>query len=151
MNITSKKSLRVVMTGIVLSGLLAGCGSQSTSSGQTSTNGQDNNQSSQQHSGQHHNGEGFVQALVKAGASQSDAQNLAKLIQQTNTDPKWVMEQLKNKVSVSDITNEINNGKAPKRQGNGNHKQHSDGQNNQSNNNSNQSSTTNGGASSNSN
>ncbi|GIM45986.1 hypothetical protein DNHGIG_15350 [Collibacillus ludicampi] len=156
----TKKSLSVVIAGFVLTGLLSGCGSQSTSNGQSSTsasntattsNGSDNNPSGQQHAGQHHNGQGFVQALVNAGVSQSDAQSLAKLIQQTNTDPKWVMEQLKNKVSVSDITSEINNGKAPKRQWNGNHQPHSDAQHNQSDNHSSQSSTTAGGSGSNSN
>ncbi|MDI3257120.1 MAG: hypothetical protein QJR01_05275 [Kyrpidia sp.] len=107
------------MIGLALVSLLAGCGNQSASNAQTSTPG------SNSQSGQHRNEQGFVQMLVNAGASQSDAQNLENLIRQTNTDPKWVLDQLKNKVSVSDITNEINSGKAPKRQWNGNHQQHS--------------------------
>jgi hypothetical protein len=123
--ITGKRAWTTVVAGLALTGLLAGCGSQSTASGQSasasaSSNATDQNQSGDK-SNQHHNGQGMVQMLEKAGVSQSDAQNLAKLIQQTSTDPKWVMDQLKNKVSVSEITTEINDGKAPKRQWNGNH------------------------------
>lgn len=133
MKIHSKKLLSVIISGVVLSGLLVGCGSQ------------DSKQDSNGPGGQRD-----VQALENAGVSESDTQTLAKLIQQTHTDPGWVMDQLRNKKSVSSITSDINNGKATKMQLNGNQKPNPDDQNNQSGN-SNQNSNGGSGNTSNSN
>lgn len=136
MKLTSTKSLGILISGMVLAGLLAGCGNQSSNASASPSNTASSSSTSNQNSSsQHHAGQGLVKMLENAGASEVDAQNLAKLIQQSHTDPKWVVDQLKNKVSVSNIMSEINSGKATKMQwnGKGNHKQNPDTQSNSSN------------------
>lgn len=97
--------------GLMITGLLTGCGSQSTSTNQNSAA---NSSATSSQSDQNHKGQGLLQALENAGASETEAKDLEKLIRENHIQMKWVMEQLKNKVPVSTITNDIKNGTAPK-------------------------------------
>lgn len=122
-NKTKKQMLLLVVGSALVGSLLTGCGSAAAStsgSGQNQQSGQ--SQNGQGHNGQHRGNFHFADQLTKAGLSQTDAQNLANLIRTKHVQPKWVLDQVNNKVPVSQITADINNGKAPTMQRGGNGK-----------------------------
>ncbi|UOF88879.1 hypothetical protein LSG31_13110 [Fodinisporobacter ferrooxydans] len=108
---TIKKTLTVCIAGIAVTGILAGCGTQSASSTTQASTAASQSKPAQ---AQTHQRQNLVQRFQDAGLTQTDAKDLAKLVRENHIQIKWVMEQLKNKQSASTIEDAIKNGTAPK-------------------------------------
>lgn len=117
-----KRWLPLAVVGMMLAGVLTGCGSNNAA--QSATNGQANNSSGGQQqnkgNGQHNGGNGQrmnpTQQFQDAGASEEDAQKLASLLREDHVQPKWIVDQLQSGRKASDIEQDIQDGKAPKMQ-----------------------------------
>jgi hypothetical protein len=120
MNKRWTRKLVVVLAGISLIGVLSGCGSSSTAASSDNNAGNANNNAGQHRQGQGKGGMNFQKTLQDAGISADDAKTLMQLARDNHVQMKWLMDQIKNKVSVATITDEIKNGKAPKATQNGN-------------------------------
>ncbi|MGZ4134750.1 MAG: hypothetical protein ACXVC1_05605 [Tumebacillaceae bacterium] len=118
MNKRWNQKLAVLLAGVALIGVLSGCGNSSTAA---ATSGSGNNGAhKRQGQGQGNGGMNFQKTLQDAGISADDAKSLMQLARDNHVQMKWLMDQIKNKVSVATITDEIKNGKAPKATQNGN-------------------------------
>jgi hypothetical protein len=111
MNKISRFCSFFVIGGIV-AGVLAGCSSNASTAADTTASAAAGTagSASKGHSA-HKNA--ALQKIEDAGASQADAKVLITLIREKHVQTKWVIDQLKNKQSVSSIETAINAGKAP--------------------------------------